>query len=91
MFEMAAHAIPAVWILHAELCVVAPVRGQAAGDFLMAFKALKGWGAGPELVATAALRGTVERLVGFGKRAGRNLGMRRWNGAARCREKKQRK
>ena len=73
VFQMAAHAIPAVRIAHLQLRVVSLLRGQAVRDFLMAFQALEGGSARPELMARAALRGTAEGFVSFGKRARRNL------------------
>jgi len=53
--------------------VVALLRGQTVGNFLMAFKALECRRAGSELVAGVALRGAVEGLVRFRERSGRNL------------------
>lgn len=73
VFEVAAHAILAIGILHPQLRVIALFCRQAVCDFLVAFQAFEGWRAGAELVAGVALGRAVERLVGFGKRSGRNL------------------
>lgn len=68
VFQVAANAILAVRVFHPQLRVIALIRGQPVCDFLMAFKALKGRGAGPKLMARPALRGTVEGFVCFGER-----------------------
>jgi len=54
--------------------VIALMRGEAFGNFLMTFQALKGWRAGSELVARVALRRAVEGLMRFRERARGNLG-----------------
>lgn len=74
VLEVAAHAIPAGGILHAQKRVVALMRGQAVRDFLVAIEALERRGAGAELVAGIALGRAVEGLVGLGEGTGRNLG-----------------
>ena len=74
VLEVAAHAIPAVGILHPEKRVVALMRGQAVRNFLVAFEALERRRAGSELVAGIALGRAVEGLMRFGERSGRNLG-----------------
>jgi len=74
MLEVAPHAVPAIGILHPEKRVVALMRGQPVGDFLMAFEALERRRAGSELVAGVALGRAVEGLVRFGEGTGRNLG-----------------
>lgn len=55
VFEVAAHAVPAVGICHSQKCVVSLVRGQAVRNFFMTFEALESWCAGSELVARIAL------------------------------------
>lgn len=74
VLEMAAHAIPAVGILHSEECVIALMRGQAVGNFLVAFQAFERRRAGSKLVAGVALGRAVQGLVRFRERSGRNLG-----------------
>jgi len=74
VLEVAPHAVPAIGILHPEERVVALMRGQAVGNFLMAFEAFEGRRAGSELVARVALRRAIEGLVRFRERPGRNLG-----------------
>lgn len=73
VLEVTSHAIAAVWILHPEERVITLMRGQAVGNFLMAFQAFESWRAGPELVARGALCGAVEALMRFRERPGRNL------------------
>jgi len=73
VFQVAAHAILAIGILHSQLRVVAPIRRQAIGNFLVAFQAFECRRAGPELVAVVALGRAVEGFVRFGQWAGRNL------------------
>ena len=55
VFEVAPHAVPAIGILHPEKGVVALMRGQTVGNFLMAFEAFECRRAGSELVARVAL------------------------------------
>ena len=74
VFEVAPHAVLAIGILHPEKRVVALMRGQTVRNFLVAFEALECRRAGSELVARVALGRTVEGLVGFRERSGRNLG-----------------
>ena len=56
VFEVASHAVPAIWILHAEKRVVALMSGQAVRNFLVAFEAFERRCARSELVAGIALR-----------------------------------
>jgi len=56
VLEVAPHAVSAVGILHPEKRVVAFLRGQAFGNFLVAFETFKCRRAGSELVAGVALR-----------------------------------
>ena len=74
MLEVAAHAVPAIWILHPEKRVVALMRVEAVRNFLVAFQALERRRAGSELVAGVALGRAVEGFVRFRQRPGRNLG-----------------
>ena len=55
VLEVAPHAVPAIGILHPEKRVVALMRGQTVGNFLMAFQALERRRAGSELVTRVAL------------------------------------
>jgi hypothetical protein len=75
MFQVAAHAIAAVGILHAQKGVVSLMSSKSVSNFLVAFQALEGWRAGSELVARIALRRAVEGLVRFGERSRRDLGL----------------
>jgi hypothetical protein len=74
VLEVAPHTVPAIGILHPEKRVIALMRGQTVGYFLMAFQALERWRAGSELVTRVALRRAIEGLVRFRERSGRNLG-----------------
>jgi len=59
VLQMAADAIPAVRILHSQAGVVAVIRSKTLGNLFVAIKALEGWRAGPELMATRALSGST--------------------------------
>jgi len=74
VFEVAAHAVPAIGILHLQKRVVALMGGQTVRNFLMAFEAFERRRACTELVAGVALGRAVEGLVRFRQRSGRNLG-----------------
>ena len=74
MLKVAAHAIPAIGILHPEKRVVALMRAEAVRNFLVAFQALERRRAGSELVAGVALGRAVEGFVRFRQRPGRDLG-----------------
>jgi len=74
VLQVAAHAVPAVGILHRQKRVVALMRAETVRNFLVAIQALECRRAGPELVAGVALRRTVQRLMRFRERPGRNLG-----------------
>jgi len=73
VLEMAADAVFPIGIVHLNLKVVAVLRGQPPGDFLVAIETLESGSAGTKYVAACALRSAAQRLVGFGKRAGGNL------------------
>lgn len=75
VFQVAAHAVPAVGVLHSEKRVVALMNGQSIGNFLVAFEAFEGRRTGSELMACVALGRAVQGLVRFRKRSGRNLGL----------------
>ena len=59
VLQMAADAIPAVQILHSQPGVVAVIRSKTVRNLFVAIEALEGWRAGPELMATRALRGSA--------------------------------
>lgn len=73
MLQVAADAIFSVRIPHLDLEVIAMLTGEPSGDFLVAIQALESWSAGAELVAARALGGSGQTLMGFRKRAGRDL------------------
>jgi len=73
VFEVAAHAVPAVGILHSEKRVVALMRSQTVRNFLVAFEAFECRRAGSKLVTGVALGRAVQGLVRFRERSGRNL------------------
>ena len=75
VLQVAAHAIPAVGILHAQLCVKSPAHRQALGDLLVAIETLKGRRAGAKLVTGGALCPAFHGLMCFGKRPRRHLGV----------------
>lgn len=74
MLQVAADAVPAVGILHAEKRVVAHMCVETVRNFLMAFQALKRGRTGSELVAGVALGRAVEGFVRFRQRSWRDLG-----------------
>ena len=74
VLQVAAHAVPAVGILHRQKRVVALMLAETVRNFLVAFQALERRRAGSELVAGVALRRAVKRLMRFRERPGRNLG-----------------
>src|ERR1700694_4600545 len=76
VFEVAAHAVSALGILHLQAGVIAVFFRQRFGYFLVAVQAFKCRGLCTEQVATCALRGPRYTLVRFGERAGRDLSVR---------------
>jgi nitrate reductase NapAB chaperone NapD len=75
VIQVAAHAIFSVRIAHLNLKMVTVLRSEPAGNFLVAIQASESGGASPELMATAALCGSRQRLVGLCERTRRDLGM----------------
>jgi hypothetical protein len=73
VLQVAANAILAIRGPHLESGVVAVIRSESLRDFLVTIEALESRCAGAELMATRALRGPAEGLMGLGERAGRNL------------------
>lgn len=88
VFQVAAHAIFAIRIVHLHVGVVTVLVGKSLGDFLVAIQTFVCGGAGSELVATVALRGTAERGVRLGEGTWGNLreGRKRGSQTARDRE-----
>ena len=76
VFQMAAHAIFAIRILHLQARVKSVLPGDGLSDLLVAIQALEGWRAGAEFMATGALRRTRKGLVSFRKWPGRDLRLR---------------
>lgn len=56
VFQMAAHAVLATGIFHAQKRVVALLRGQTVRNFLVAFETFERRRTGSKLVASVALR-----------------------------------
>jgi len=77
VFEVASHAIMAIWIFHSNLSVETEMIGQPLRDFFVAVEALERRRAGAELVAGGALRRAVQGLMSLRERPGRNLSVRR--------------
>lgn len=59
MIQVATNTISPVGVGHLELEVITVLGRQSLGDFLVAIQALESGRAGPELVATRALRGAA--------------------------------
>jgi hypothetical protein len=59
VLQMAADTVPAVRILHSQPGVVTVIRRKTVRNLFVAVQALEGWHAGPELMATRALRGSA--------------------------------
>lgn len=59
VFQVTAHAVLAVRILHLYLVMVTVLGDDIVGDFLVAFQALEGGSARAELMAGVALRSAV--------------------------------
>lgn len=76
VFQVTPHAILAIGIAHSQLRVEAFMCRQTLCNLLVAIQTLEGRRARAKLVATRALRSTAQELMCFGKRAGRNLGIR---------------
>ena len=76
VFEVAAHAIIAIRILHSNLRVETAMIGQSLCDLFVAVEALERRRACTELMAGGALRRAVQGLMSFRKRTGRNLRVR---------------
>jgi hypothetical protein len=74
VLEVAAYAILAIRISHLQPGVISVIRCAPLRHFLVTIEALESRCAGGELMATRALRGPTEGLMGLGERAGRNLG-----------------
>jgi hypothetical protein len=55
VLQMAADAVPAVWMLHSQPGVVAMIGSKTLPYLFVTIEALEGWRAGPELMATRAL------------------------------------
>jgi hypothetical protein len=89
VLEVAPHTVPAIGILHPEQRVVTLMRGQTVRNFLMAFETFERRRAGSELVTGVALSRTVEGLVRFGERSGRNLGAGAGSGEEESAEREQ--
>lgn len=53
--------------------MIAVIRRQILGHFLVAIQTLEGWRLCPKLVAACALRRPRQRLVRFGERTWRDL------------------
>jgi hypothetical protein len=77
VFQMAADAIFAIRIRHLKQRMVAMLFRQTLCHFLVATQALENGRAGPELMATRALRCSAQRLMRFRKWTGRNLCVRK--------------
>jgi len=56
VFQMAAHAVPPIGILHSQKRVVALMHAQPLRNFLMARQTLKRRRAGPKLMASITSR-----------------------------------
>jgi hypothetical protein len=76
VFQVAAHAIFALRILHLKAEVKAVFVRQGFRDFLMAIEAFKCGSTRTEDVAGITLRCAVERGMCLGERAGGNLSAR---------------
>lgn len=87
VLQMAANAVLPVWVAHLDLEVISVLAAETSGDFFVAIQALEGRRGGAELVAARTLCGPGEGLVGFRKRARRNLCERGRGKANRDKEK----
>ena len=75
MFQMAAHAVLAIWIAHFEFKVITVPGRKILRNFLVATDALESRRAGSERMTGSALRGAAQRRMGVRKGAWRNLCM----------------
>lgn len=73
VLQVATDTVFAIRIGHLKPRVIPVLCGQALRYFLVAVEAFECRGAGAELVAARALGRPAEGLVGFGKRAWRDL------------------
>jgi len=72
--QVASDTVFSVGIAHLHFEMIAVLRRKILRDLLVAVEALKGRRACSKNMARIALAGSAERRMGFGKRAGRNLG-----------------
>ena len=89
MIQMATNTISSIGVGHLELEVITVLGREPLGDFLVAIQALESRNARPKLMAARALRGSRQRLMSFGERAGRDLCVCKTHGQKRGKKEKE--